>query len=100
MPRRKVTTGRLSADVGTVRGSIRARRQTRRSTAIYAKLSQPTESRVVRMAALRGRLQTAGPEASQVIARALADDDPLVRQAAAGQLRNLSDQALRDSPRK
>jgi len=66
------------------------------AVAIYAKLSQPTEARVVRMAAPSGRLRMAGPEATQVIAQALGDDDPLVRQAAAGELRNLSDQALRD----
>ncbi len=66
------------------------------ASAIYAKLSEPTEPRVVRVAALRGRLQAAGPGQTQAIARALADDDPLIRQAAAGQLRNLSDQAFRE----
>lgn len=65
------------------------------AAAIHARLSKPTEDQVVRMAALRSRLQAAGPEATQVIALALSDDDPLVRQAAAGQLRHLSDQALR-----
>lgn len=66
------------------------------AAAVYAKLSQPTEAQVVRMAALRGRMQVAGPERAQAIARALADDDSLVRQAAAGRLRNLSDQAFRE----
>lgn len=65
------------------------------AAAVHARLSKPTEDQVVRMAALRRRLQTPGPEATQVIALALSDDDPLVRQAAAGQLRHLSDQALR-----
>jgi HEAT repeat protein len=66
------------------------------AAAILGRLSQPSEDRVVRMAALRGRLQTAGPEATQVVAQALDDDDALVRQAAAGSLRHLSDRALRD----
>ena len=38
------------------------------AAAIYAKLSKPTEARVVRMLALRGRVQTAGPGATQVAA--------------------------------
>ncbi|MBN2475146.1 MAG: HEAT repeat domain-containing protein [Pirellulales bacterium] len=66
------------------------------AAAIYAQLSQPTEAQVVRMAAWRGRLRAAGAEAAQAVARALADDDPLVRQAAAGQLQNLSVAALRE----
>ncbi|MHC4403713.1 MAG: HEAT repeat domain-containing protein [Planctomycetota bacterium] len=63
------------------------------AVAIYARLSRRTEARVVRMAALRGRLQAVGPRATLV---ALAGDDPLVRQAAARRLRSLSDQALRE----
>jgi len=77
-------------------GRLNAAGKRDEAAAIYAELSQPTEARVVRLAALSGRLRMAGPEATQVIIEALGDGDPLVRQAAAGQLRELSDNALRD----
>ena len=57
---------------------------------IYGQLSQPGESRVVRAAALRGRLRAAGPQATQAVAEGLASDDVLLRNAAAGGLQDLS----------
>ena len=65
-----------------------------KAATFYANLSQPGEDRVVRLAAHRGRLQSAGPEAAAVVAQALAGEDLLVRQAAAEQLPNLSSRAL------
>lgn len=62
--------------------------------AIYGQLTQPGESRKVRLAAFRGLLQSAGSEAPRAIAQALRADDPLHRQAAAGRLRDLSEQAF------
>ena len=64
------------------------------ATAIYEQLTQPAESRKVRLAAFRGLLQSAGPEEHRAIAQALQADDRLLRQAAARQLNDLSDQAF------
>lgn len=63
---------------------------------IYADLAQADEAPTVREGALRGQMQSAGAGASQVVAKALLNDDPLARQVAAGNLRYLSDQALSD----
>ena len=54
---------------------------------IYAELSQVGEPRLVREGALRGRIRTAGAQATQVITQSLSDDDAMVRAAAAGELR-------------
>ncbi|MGO9115680.1 MAG: HEAT repeat domain-containing protein, partial [Thermoguttaceae bacterium] len=61
---------------------------------IFAELSQASEPQLIRAGALRGRLHAAGPEATQVIAESLADDDAMVRAAAAAELHNLSDADL------
>ncbi|MCH5372896.1 MAG: HEAT repeat domain-containing protein, partial [Planctomycetes bacterium] len=67
-----------------------------KAASIYVKLMQPTESRRVRLAALSRFLQGAGPETARMIVQAMSDEDPLQRQAAMSQLRNLSDQAFRE----
>jgi HEAT repeat protein len=89
---------RIACGLALVQCADRLREAGQRDLAAqnYALLTQPTEAAVVRQAALRGVLQAAGPDAVQAIAQALADDDLLVRQAAAGQLRNLSDKAIRE----
>lgn len=64
--------------------------------ALLEALSKPNEPLVVRTAALRAFVQSAGPDGGEAIAEALADENPLMRQAAAGELPNLSDAALRE----
>ncbi len=58
---------------------------------IYELLSQPGEPRVIRAGALRGRIQAADSKSLGLIAAWLADADPMLRAAAAGELRSLSD---------
>jgi len=62
---------------------------------IYRELASPGEPRLVRQGALRGVLQTAGPQTVQVVLELLANDDAMVRAAAAGELVNLSPADLR-----
>jgi HEAT repeat protein len=61
---------------------------------IYTLLSRPSEPRRIQLAARRGQMRIAGPRAAAVIARSLADGDPLVRKAAAAELSSLSDAEL------
>ncbi len=63
---------------------------------IYANLAQADKAPAVRQGALRGQMESAGAEASEVIAKALLGDDSLARQVAAGRLRYLSNQVLAD----
>jgi HEAT repeat protein len=60
---------------------------------IFVELSQAGEARLVRAGALRGRIQSARP-AAPTIAQWLADDDAMIRDAAAAELHILSDADL------
>jgi HEAT repeat protein len=62
---------------------------------IYGDLSQPGELRVVRIGALRGVVQSAGPQTVRVVREFLASNDPLIRAAGAGGLPTLSTADLR-----
>ncbi len=61
---------------------------------IYDALSPPSEPRLIRAGALRGRMQMAGAQAAGVIAKSLGDNDAMVQMAAAAQLHVLSDADL------
>ncbi len=69
--------------------------KTGEAVAIYRELSQPGVDRTARAAALRGLIESAGPEAAARITEALASDDPLVLVAAAACLPRLSATDLR-----
>jgi HEAT repeat protein len=62
---------------------------------IYRDLAEPGEPRAIRQGALRGMVQTAGPQTVQVVLDGLVSDDAMVRAAAAGELVNLTSAELR-----
>jgi HEAT repeat protein len=72
-----------------------AARETANAAAIYKMLNSADEPRPVRLAALRGVIQTAGDKAGGLVLEALAGDDAAARAVAVGQIEGLSAGALK-----
>ena len=65
------------------------------AAAIFHRLATPSERAAVRVAALLGQVETAGNETPETVRRFLADDDPMIRAAAATSLPYLPQAAMR-----
>jgi HEAT repeat protein len=65
------------------------------ATTIYAALNIPEEPRSIRLAALRGTIQSSGDKAGDLILRVLGENDAGARAVAIGQIENLSATALK-----
>jgi HEAT repeat protein len=62
---------------------------------VYELLHKPEESRAIRLAALRGRIQISGDKAGDLILKVLGEDDAGAKAVAIGQIENLSAGALK-----
>jgi HEAT repeat protein len=62
---------------------------------IYTTLNVPDEPRSIRLAALRGTIQTSGDKAGELVLKVLAGDDAKARDVAIGQIENLNASALK-----
>ena len=91
--------GRTAIDEGLLLGARRllAAGQRELAAKIYRELASPSQPRAIRQGALGGLVQTAAPQAARVtvILESLANDDAMVRDAAAGELVNLSPDGFR-----
>jgi HEAT repeat protein len=69
--------------------------KTSEAAAIYQELSSPEEAKPVRLAALRGRIQSSGDQAGNLVMEHLAGNDADTRAVAVGQIDGLSAAALK-----
>lgn len=72
-----------------------ADKDTGNAAAIYAMLAGPEESRGVRLAAVRGQIQTAGDKAGELILKILGGEDAGAKAVAVGQIEALTAGALK-----